>query len=623
MILESIFVENFKSFSGKHEFNFLCRPPGLHFVTGDNQAEPELGPNGAGKSTIFADALYWILYGKSPRGLKASQVHSWGSDGGPTKGILKFGHHGTSVTLTRTWNPNSLLLQIDDLSPPETVTQKDIEEFLGITEEACKNSIIISQFGSMFMDLSPSQKLALMSEILDLEKWETLSKRASTKESELKEELIDIDKNIHSNRALRVSIKNEIVSLKDLESGFEEERAEKVELKKIDIKEASEKLTDNDLNIKALKQKEDTISFLLKKLGKELKYTEKAFQPISDETRELEYSLNQINIDVEYLKRDKKKFESVGEACPTCLQQVSKEHLLKTSLSFDDEIKKKAEAAEELNKLLTKKEKQFKKFNSKIEQIENEIQSAEKDLYKTSSDVYFEQKSKKLNEKNKLNIEIELSELESSENPYSVQISSNKKHLNKIECKLKSLQTRKEDTEKQLRASSYWKKGFKEIRLFLIEEAVYMLNIEVNNSLVELGMMDWKITFDMEKENKSGSIAKGFHVFIDPPVDLGQSPVPWESWSGGESQRLRIAATMGLANLIYNYTDIDCDVEVWDEPSAHLSEQGITDMITVLNERAENLQKKVFLIDHRSIDVGLFKSRINVVKTLDGSRIEF
>ena len=60
--------------------------------------------------------------------------------------------------------------------------------------------------------------------------------------------------------------------------------------------------------------------------------------------------------------------------------------------------------------------------------------------------------------------------------------------------------------------------------------------------------MDWRIEFDVERETKAGGISKGFVVFVHPSDKA--DPVRFEAYSGGETQRLRMAGDLGLANLI-------------------------------------------------------------------------
>jgi energy-coupling factor transporter ATP-binding protein EcfA2 len=144
------------------------------------------------------------------------------------------------------------------------------------------------------------------------------------------------------------------------------------------------------------------------------------------------------------------------------------------------------------------------------------------------------------------------------------------------------------------------------------------LEIEINNNLVALGLVNWTITFDIERENKSGSITKGFSVLINDPT--GQT-VKYESLSGGEGQRVRLAGCFGLANLITERAGLSNRIEFYDELSQHMSDEGIEDMLNTLRDRAINSEKQIYVIDHRSIDYGDFTETIQIIKDENGSRL--
>src|SRR5258707_2034718 len=111
-------------------------------------------------------------------------------------------------------------------------------------------------------------------------------------------------------------------------------------------------------------------------------------------------------------------------------------------------------------------------------------------------------------------------------------------------------------------------------------------------------MIDWQISFDVERESKSGGITKGFVVFVKSPANT--EPVRWENWSGGETQRLQLAAALGLANLIMQQNGLDNTIEFYDEPSTHLSAEGMIGLADMLHERAISEQKRIWIVDHTS-----------------------
>jgi len=177
-----------------------------------------------------------------------------------------------------------------------------------------------------------------------------------------------------------------------------------------------------------------------------------------------------------------------------------------------------------------------------------------------------------------------------------------------------------DDSRSQHSIFSFWVRGFKELRLQLIAEALTELEIEVNSCIEALGLTGWELNFQVDRETKGGSIQRGFSVLVKSPHN--QLAVPWEAWSGGEAQRLRLAGNMGLADLIRSRTGTEINLEVWDEPTKNLSDEGIQDLLVSLKERAIREDRQIWVVDHHSHEFGGFTGGATIRKTKAGSVIE-
>ena len=62
---------------------------------------------------------------------------------------------------------------------------------------------------------------------------------------------------------------------------------------------------------------------------------------------------------------------------------------------------------------------------------------------------------------------------------------------------------------------------------------------------------------------------------------------------------------------------------MYDEPSQHLSQEGLIDLAETLAQRAENDQKRILLVDHHAIEFGGFTGVMTVTKDSDGSHLTF
>jgi DNA repair exonuclease SbcCD ATPase subunit len=205
-------------------------------------------------------------------------------------------------------------------------------------------------------------------------------------------------------------------------------------------------------------------------------------------------------------------------------------------------------------------------------------------------------------------------------NPYTERVKERQIKKDNLNNKLLLSKDSLQKLNAEHTATSYWVQGFKRVRLFIIEETLRALELEVNNALASLGLVDWQVEFDVERENKSGGVTKGFVVFIRCPSN--PEPVRWESWSGGETQRLQLAGDFGLANLIMLQAGLTNTIEFYDEPSNHLSDEGLVDLAETLHQRASEDGKRIILVDHRMPDFGDFAGVITVTKDEEGSTIE-
>ena len=166
--------------------------------------------------------------------------------------------------------------------------------------------------------------------------------------------------------------------------------------------------------------------------------------------------------------------------------------------------------------------------------------------------------------------------------------------------------------------TDFWKAAFKRVRLFMVKRVLAQLEVETASAAVALGLIDWKISFSTELETKSGSVRPGIHIVVKSPI----ASAPWEVWSGGEGQRIRLAVALGLSSLIQRLGGVSIGFEVHDEPSAWLSQEGIDDLITHLQHRVQVTGKSIWLCDHRSLSQAAFDEIWEVSKTRDGSQVK-
>jgi hypothetical protein len=173
------------------------------------------------------------------------------------------------------------------------------------------------------------------------------------------------------------------------------------------------------------------------------------------------------------------------------------------------------------------------------------------------------------------------------------------------------------NTKAEQSSVEFWVQGFRDIRLQLIEDVLHHLSIVTTGKMEGLGMVGWTIRYKIDSVTKGGTLKKGFSVQVKSP----HSPdfVPWESWSGGERQRIRIATTLALSEVLLAAAGVEFDFELWDEPSTYITEEGFEEFLEILQTRATDLGRRIFLTDHRQLDSGKFDGNLRITKSANST----
>jgi DNA repair exonuclease SbcCD ATPase subunit len=204
-----------------------------------------------------------------------------------------------------------------------------------------------------------------------------------------------------------------------------------------------------------------------------------------------------------------------------------------------------------------------------------------------------------------------------TENPHTVALENNRARRKALQGDLRGKQAIIGDLAEAHKQAQFWQDGFKRIRLWLTKRVLGVLELETAAAAGTLGLVDWRIGYSTELELKGGSLKPGIHVQVRSP----QAPGAWTDQSGGEEQRVRLAVSIGFASVVQRMSGTLHALEVWDEPSNWLSEQGVEDLLNCLSYRARTAHKTAWVVDHRSLASGAFQECWSVIKDAGGSRI--
>lgn len=616
LTFDHIVIENFKSFRDRHEVSLSEFDAGLYFLKGRNESRPRLGSNGAGKSSIW-DALCWCLYGKTPRNLRNPDIRPRGiSRKKKTSVSVYLTIDGDVYILERTTSPNSFKVN------GETKDTKFPEKLVRMSFEVFTHTILFGQHEDLFFDLTPSAKMELFSEILDLDRWESRSRDAAMAVADLDADITKLEMELSDFKGRDSQVGEVIKKAKNDSDDYEANRQSQIETAEKELEEKRKRLESAKSNLGDLELELDKEVIDSRQDQKAVKDLEDKLEKARDEVSEYELQVREAYKEIKRIQEELDEI-SDGDLCPLCGQSIKEtdiwDHKQSLTKSMED-LNKKArkikrheltsarQNVDECRDNLRSVKDSLAESSKKTENIRDRIST----LQRTVSDLQADIRSR----------EKDLVRLENNDNPYLATYRDYKKKRSAIKVKMKDIQVEIKKKSRRIERVRYWIKGFKDIRLYIIEDVVERLEVVTNELLDEFGLMDTveSVHYDVEKETKSGTVKRGLTIFVQPPDH--DDPVRWESWSGGEGQRLRMIGSLALSEVLLTYVGVYPSLEILDEPSSHMSTEGVRNLCEYLADRARALQRQIWFTDHLAVESAHFTDSMTVVHGKDGSYIE-
>jgi DNA repair exonuclease SbcCD ATPase subunit len=574
MKLERLHIQGFKTFKDV-ALDLSRLGHGLVFVRGRNLSEPDLESNGAGKSSLF-DAMFWGLFGKTVGGLRNTDIKPWAGKTSTKVTVQVDGHE-----VTRTLAPNRVTLDNKDAGPGH------IEKLLGLGYDLASHTILMGQGRPLFFDLPPAQKMGLLSEAMGLERWEKRARKAAGEVSRLEGEVGGLERETHSQASLEAELYQMLRRVQDQAKEWDER--ERVDLASVEseitirgqrLDKAQNEYAKHDLAY-------DSAQTELRALGKQIR----------DLNQEDSRALSVFD-KAERLRAELAVLDIAG-ICPTCGQTITKKDLT----THRDKLVQQLEALPVVDVVaLGRQLDALTNAEGKLQEKSNQAMDARTRAHGEASQLGAEIAVLKKSLKQK----------KEEVNPFQEQVMDIKKRRVEITKRLNNLEKQVVSLKGKLDTVRFWVKGFKEVRLFILEELLQEMELVANASLQNVGLIGWEIHYEVERETKSGTTSRGINVWIKSPSN--NIPVRWECWSGGESQRLKIIGAAALSDVLLAHVGVQCNIEAWDESSQYLSEAGVEDLVEFLSNRAEEQKKIIFFIDHVARESSWFSSTITITK---------
>lgn len=571
MQIERVEIQGFRSFRDLEVFDFSDEP-GLIYLTGRNEDQPSLGRNGAGKSSMW-DAVYWCLYGIASTGLQGPEVATWETGAGIYVHVRIKGRR-----ITRTWKNNSLLID------GEEATQDDVVDVVGLTREQFLFCAYMAQDADSFLDLAAPAKTDLLASVLDLDKWLAYSEAAARIAKEHETELQGVSEELVRARA----VADELAATNYIDASVKWRRQRQESLDEIEAAmiPAREELEDVKAEVERSVRR---VAVIRNEIEDELR------QRIERADKFLSQADTRVASTEHYIKQIKARTGN----CPTCDRPWPHDH-------------NNSKAVKDLTAQLEDQVADAEEAKAALDEVRAELRGLEDTLRDRTDALNNHRREQDRIEQTLQELARRAQALRSERDPFVAMVLDREERLGRLIAKVQRLEVARDKERTEHERALYWVKGYKDVRLFLVAEALAQLEVEANSALVQLGLIGWEIRFAPDSETKGGNVKRGFSVTIKSPSNT--RPVPWKVWSGGEAQRLRLGAAMGLSNLISAYTGYRPFVEVWDEPSDGMSPEGIKDMLATLARRAATNNRQVWVVDHSALESGAFVETVTAVK---------
>lgn len=570
IIFEKIRVKNFLSYGNSlTEFNL-----------NENNYTVVVGENGVGKSTLLIDAITWVLKGKIQRkGITIDQVTN-NINGKECYGELYFTIKNNSYKIVRGIKPNILELWINDKKQDQESSKKliqnTIDDIVKIDVPTLSNICLLSiNTTKPFVDLTPEETRNITETLLGIGVFSDMLKKVKEQIKNGKDAIKINEKDFSLYEELVKDGAEKLKRFKELEATFEQERTEKVD-----------KLTETKNETKNEKIRKETIAQERKEelekldLDKKIERVDKDIDKMIKKETDLNGNIK-TNYTLIELEEDKmKRLIDSGPICSTCSTKLTEEHrekevdtsnkkihLLTSDIAkYKEKAKhastKKDELKEEIKKtrnIFLEKEGSISKKIREIKDLENKINSIDTEIEKVSGET-IEGKISGLIDKDKI-----------------------KEHV----VKYKALK----EENKQLKEKSKYLEVIKNILSDNgVKSEIIKKDIPYLNSLIIHYMKMFGKSFAIQFNESFGVELKGTQ----------KRGLSYYSLSEGEKKRIDLVILLSFIDLIKKKNSINTNILVFDEIfDTSLDVEGTDIFIEILNQKIrEEKLDNIFIISH-------------------------
>lgn len=618
MILKfkTIKLHNFLSF-GDSVINLddrkYCKVSGINKNKRDNALS-----NGSGKSSIWS-AICWALTGETIQGISSNIVNINGEDGCFVE--LEFSVNNDDYKLIRyreydkVGNHLKIYINGEDKSGKGIrESQKLLEQYLpDLTSDLIGSVIILGQgLPHKFSNNTPSGRKELLEKLSQTDFMindvrERVNKRKSVLDTEmrvLEDTGLKYSTEINLYTSTIESLSND---LKTLESSVlsDEEYNEKMSANQHTLEHYTKLFESgsenyNLCNEKILALTDNKKSFDIKELEEINKSKEEFDKVINDTINEM----NILRIEINGIKSEITKLESITDICPTCGQKLPDVHKPDTTqlkINLEEKLSKLKPLEDYLSSLNTKKTSSINEIKSIYSNLKSaiveEINSLQNELRKHSNDMSNGKNG--MNDTNNIikNLQLARATFTSKRDTLINSINENKDKLEKVIALNESNKISKENLDTHINAInkilSLVKRDF---RTYLLSEVIKYIDSkskEYSQDIFNTTELDF--------------------VLDGNDINISYCGKAFENLSGGEKQRIDLIIQFAIRDMMSCYLDFKSNILVLDEIFDNLDIIGTNQVLNLISNKLSDVES-IFIISHHDDLEIPYDSELTVVK---------
>ena len=537
-----------------------------------------VGTNGSGKSTIL-DALTFSLFGRPFRKISKSMLINSVNEK-DTMVEIEFSIGRNQYKIIRGIKPNKFVIYCNgepwDEDSKAVDQQKNLEQ--NVLKMNFKSFTQIVVLGSStfvpFMRLPGAQRREIIEDILDIQVFSVMNMKLKDKIRENREEIKDLDYQIHL-----------------LEEKIELQKNYMLELKKkaeAEIDKKREKIVEFLNEEKNHNEEINTLTLQIGKKNEEMSEYAKS----SDKLKKLNTILIKLNTKMSTCKKEHEFFEK-NHVCPTCTQDLSDEFRDEMLSSGQSKLDEMSVGYEELQSAIEEEQKrneQFVTLSQEVNELNTTVSHTNYQLMTIRQQVS--------------DIETEIKELEGATPDKKAEYSKLEGLLNEKKDVKKAYTDSKKEYDVLNVATSLLKDTG--IKTRIIKTYLPTMNKLINQFLQS---MDFYVNFTLD-ENFDETIKSRYRdVFT------------YESFSEGEKARIDIALLLTWRSIAKLKNSVDTNLLILDEIfDGSLDQSGTSDLGWILRNFDDNTN--IFVISHKTALDDKFDRTITVSKDKNYSTIE-